>query len=122
VRLRDIKPEDVQRLISVALETGYSTQTAKHIGTLSARSFLTQSKRDAFWAASSHSGKSAWHAEKNSYALTFEQMVNVLQAMRYPEWEMALIAILTGMNIAEICGLQWKFVNLTDHLVNREGS
>jgi integrase len=34
---------------------------------------------------------------------------------------MTLIAILTGMNIAEICGLQWKYINLTDHNVSREG-
>ena len=34
--------------------------------------------------------------------------------MQYPERELALIAMLTHMNVAEICGLQWKWVNLTD--------
>ena len=58
---------------------------------------------------------------RTPHALTFEQTVGVLQAMRYPEFEMTLIAILTGMNIAEICGLQWKYVNLTDHEVSRDG-
>jgi len=37
----------------------------------------------------------------------------VLAAMRYPEREIALIAMLTSMSVAEICGLQWKYVNLT---------
>ena len=31
VRLHDLQAEDVRRLVTVALETGYSTQTAKHI-------------------------------------------------------------------------------------------
>jgi integrase len=33
--------------------------------------------------------------------------------MRYPEKEITLIAMLTNINVAEICGLQWKHVNLT---------
>jgi hypothetical protein len=41
--------------------------------------------------------------------------------MHYPEREIALFAILTSMSIAEICGLQWMFVNMTDHIVTREG-
>jgi len=34
---------------------------------------------------------------------------------------MTLIAILTIMNMAEICGLQWKRVNLTDAWSNTDG-
>lgn len=39
--------------------------------------------------------------------------------MRYPEKEIALFALLAQMNVAEICGLQWKHVNLSNesHLV-----
>ena len=40
-------------------------------------------------------------------------MKAVLERMRYPEKEMTLLAIVTGMNVAEICGLQWKHVNLS---------
>ncbi len=28
---------------------------------------------------------------------------------------MTLLAIVTGMNVAEICGLQWKHANLSPH-------
>lgn len=122
VRLLDIQPEHVQRLISVALEMGYSTQTAKHI-------------RNVLSAIISHAIKEGYFMggnpailvsppgmqRKTPHALTFDQTVRVMQAMRYPELEMTLIVILTGMNIAEICGLQWKYVNLTDHHANREG-
>ena len=34
--------------------------------------------------------------------------------MRYPEKEMTLFALLTNMNMGEICGLQWRYVNLTE--------
>jgi hypothetical protein len=32
--------------------------------------------------------------------------------MRYPEKTIALFAILTDMNLSEICGLQWRYLNL----------
>jgi hypothetical protein len=31
--------------------------------------------------------------------------------MRYPEKDIALLCILTDMNVAEIFGLQWKYIN-----------
>jgi integrase len=34
--------------------------------------------------------------------------------MRYPEKDIALFCILTNMNVAEIFGLQWKYVNPSD--------
>ena len=34
---------------------------------------------------------------------------------------MVLFAILTSMNIAEICGLQWKRVNLAEHSTTVDG-
>jgi hypothetical protein len=36
----------------------------------------------------------------------------VLHAMTYPEKEVALIIVSTDLSIAEICGLQWKYLNL----------
>jgi integrase len=55
------------------------------------------------------------------HALTLTQTIQVLEHARYPERELALMAILTNMTIAEICGLQWKNVNLSDHTLAREG-
>ena len=122
VRLRDAHPDHVQSLVSAALESGYSTQTAKHI-------------RNVVGAIFTHAIRVGYFADENpaipvvhpgmtrrvAYALTFEQTVRVLQVMRYPEMEMALLALLTGMNVAEICGLQWKHVNLANNSVNRGG-
>jgi hypothetical protein len=41
--------------------------------------------------------------------------------MRYPEREMTLMALLTEMNMGEICGLQWMYVNLSEHGITRDG-
>ena len=38
----------------------------------------------------------------------------MLELMQYPEKEIALITITTGMNIQEIYNLQWKHINLTE--------
>jgi integrase len=58
---------------------------------------------------------------KEAHALTLAQVKRLLEVMQYPEKEMALLAILTSMNIAEICGLQWKYVNLTETWLSIDG-
>ncbi|WP_109488881.1 tyrosine-type recombinase/integrase [Occallatibacter savannae] len=121
VLLHEVGAEDVQRLMEAALRSGYSTQTVKHI-------------RSAFSAIMSHAIKAGYYAGVNPamqvappgmqrrtpHVLSFAQMVEVLQVMRFPEWEITIIALLTGMTIAEICGLRWKYVNLSSHPVHRE--
>lgn len=122
VRLLDIQPEHVQRLISVALQMGYSTQTAKHIRNV-VSAIISHGIREGYFLGGNPAilVPSPRMQRKAPHALTFDQTVRVMQAMRYPELEITLMVILTGMNIAEICGLQWEYVNLTDHPVNREG-
>ena len=122
VRLLDIQPEHVQRLVSVALQTGYSTQTAKHIRNV-VSAIISHAIRQGHFMGGNPAilVPSPGMQRRAPHHLTFEQTVKVMQAMRYPELQVTLIVILTGMNIAEICGLQWKYVNLTDHEVNREG-
>ena len=122
VGLRDIKPEHVRSLVSAALEVGYSTQTAKHIRNVLSAVISHAIKVCYFVGANpAISVPSPGMQRKEPHALTFVQTVGVLQAMHYPEFEITLIAILTGMSIAEICGLQWKYVNLMNHPVQREG-
>src|ERR1700682_6428416 len=58
---------------------------------------------------------------KEAQTLTLAQVKEVLGVMQYPEKEMTLIAILTRMNVAEICGLQWKRINLTDAWSHTDG-
>jgi integrase len=122
VQLRDAHPDHVQSLVSAALESGYSTQTAKHIRNVVSAVF-THAIKVHYFAGENPAlpVTSPGMRRKIAHALTFEQAVRVLYAMRYPEMEIALLAMLTGMNVAEICGLQWKDVNLAKHSVNRGG-
>jgi integrase len=58
---------------------------------------------------------------KESHALSFDQAVATLVALKSPAREMVLFAILTSVNVAEICGLQWKRVNLTEQFTTVDG-
>jgi integrase len=122
LRLRDARQDDIQRLISAALNRGYSTQTVKHIRNV-ASAIFTHAKRKQWYSGDNPASFVTLPemSRKEAHALTFAQMKAVLAAMRHPEREMALIAVLTSMNVAEICGLQWKRVNLTDAWANVDG-
>ena len=115
--LSDVRPDHVQRLIAAAMAHGYSTQTVAHIRRVTSAIFICARRRGLFGGenpAAVAAGPEIVH--NRAHVLTLHQTRAALQAMRYPEKEMALIALLTGMNLAEICGLQWKFVNMTSSL------
>ena len=54
---------------------------------------------------------------KESHALTFEQGRLVLEALPSPVSEMALVSMTCSLNVAEILGLRWKWVNLAPESV-----
>ena len=122
VRLCDTRPDDVQRLMSAALARGYSTQTVKHIRNVVGAIFA-HAKKDRCFMGDNPASLVELPAmiRKEAHALTLAQTNEVLGVMRYPEKEMTLIAILTSMNMAEICGLQWKCMNLTEAWSNAFG-
>ena len=114
LRIEDCGPEHVQRLISAAHARGYSAQTVMHIRNVVSIIFSHAKKLQLY--QHDNPAKTAILPERphrDPHLLTLTQAEEVLRAMRYPEKEMTLIAMLTSMNVAEICGLQWKHVNLT---------
>ena len=122
VRLCDVQPDHVHRLTSAALERGYATQTVTHIRNVVSAIFSHARREQCFMGDNPVTQvKPPEIARKEPRALTFAQAKEVLEAMRYPEREMTLIALFTGMNVAEICGLQWRHVNLTAIQNNRDG-
>ena len=46
--------------------------------------------------------------------LSINQTRAILQLLPAPEKHVALFTLSTGMNIQEICNLQWKHINLTE--------
>src|SRR5215472_8760342 len=112
LRLPEITSDVIQGLITAALARGYSIQTAMHIRNV-IRSIFAHAIRTG-----SHQGKNPASAvalppmaRKQTTALSFSQLTALLQSMRYPEREVALFLMLTEMNVAEICGIQWRNVN-----------
>jgi integrase len=122
VKLREATPEHVQRLITAALNGGYSSQTIRHIRNVVGAVF-SHALRTRYFTGDNPASLVVLPGMKRreSHSLTLEQTLKVLELMQYPEREVTLFAILTSMNIAEICGQQWKFVNLTEHHLSREG-
>lgn len=122
MRLRDITAADVQRVVSGLLTRGLSTQTARHV-------------RNCLSAVFKHAEAIGWHPGPNparlvrlpelvrrpAHALTFEQARALLAALSSPEREMVTVLLLTSLNVAELCGLQWKHVNLSDQMVLVDG-
>ena len=53
-------------------------------------------------------------SRKEAHALDLTQLKDVIHEMHYPEKEIAIFSILTEMSVAEICGLQWKYVNVSN--------
>jgi integrase len=115
LHLADIRTEDIQRLIDAGVTRGYSAQTVKHIRNVVSAIF-THARRTAYFNGDNPTAqvKLPRMVRQEAHALTFAQATELLGAMRYPEKLLALIAMLTRMNVPEIRGLQWKWVNLTD--------
>lgn len=121
-QLSDVTPEIVQNVALTAVKHGYSIQTATHI-------------RNVIRAVFSYALHTGCYSGQNPAALvrlpalprphrrtlTVEQLRRLFQAMRYPEKELALFTLLTEMSVVEICGLQWKFINLVSESIWADG-
>ena len=122
-RLKELATaSDIWKLVSSMLASSYSVQTAKHVRTVVSAIF-THAKR-----LGCHTGDNPAKlvqlpemVRREAHALSFDQAVATLAALKSPAQEMVLFAILTSMNIAEICGLQWKRINLTEQFTTVDG-
>jgi integrase len=129
LRLRDVTPSDLQQLVSGLMvqkrkkvgkkltETRVpaSVQTRLHVK--NALSAIFEHAIAIEWLNSRNPTKSVKLPEmvrKPLHALNFEQGAALLMALPTPAREMAMTSMLTSMNIGEICGLQWKDLNLSE--------
>jgi integrase len=110
--LGDVKPENIQFLISTALQHGYSAQTVIHIRSV-LRAVFSHAQMLNYFNGQNPAMAVPRMARKEAHALTLAQRASAA-AHALSEMEIALFAILTGMSVAEICGLQWKYLNLSN--------
>ena len=118
VRLCDIEVDHVRRLVACAFAREYSSQTVKHIKNVLG-AVISHAQREGCFSGPNPAEqvKLPPMARKVAHNLTINQTKAMLELMQYPEREVALITITTGMNLLEICKLQWRHVNLTELLV-----
>jgi integrase len=115
VQLCDLKSDHVRQLVLSASDRGYSSQTVKHIrNVLSA--IISHAQREGCFSGANPVTlvKLPPIFRETEHNLTIFQTKATLELMQYPEKEIALITLTTGMNLGEICDLQWKHVNLTE--------
>ena len=122
VRLCDVRPDDIQRLTSAALTRGYSLHTVRHIRNVSGTIFTFAQARQCFVGENpAKRVKTPEVQQKRRFALTLTQAKEALDVMQYPEKELTLLSVFTGMSLVEALGLQWKQVNLSEIEVSVEG-
>lgn len=115
LRLRDVKTEDCQRLVSAAVSRGYSVQYATHIRNAVSAIFEHADSKDWFNGRNPAKRVNLPEMErKDLHALTVGQAASLVAAVEPIAGAMVLCACLTSMNIAEILGLRWRRVNLTE--------
>lgn len=114
LELSDTRPEHIEGLMLAAQSRGYSIQTVTHIRNVVSAIF-SHARKGNYYEGPNPASQVAvpGMSRKEAHMLSLAQLKAVLELMRYPEREMTLLAVVTGMNVAEICGLQWKHVNLT---------
>jgi integrase len=122
VRLCDLSPDHVRQLILSASARGYSPQTVKHIRNVIS-AVVSHARRERVFSHENPtpSVELPPMVRRTSPNLTIVQAKAILRTMKYPQREMALITMIVGMSISEICGLQWKCVNLTLETVYSDG-
>ena len=117
-RIRKIKDSRTgeEKLVtkSRSRQVHYSVQTALHLK--NATSVFKYAKAVNLYSGENPAAnvRLPEMSRKAKHALTVEQMKLLLEALPSPAREMAHLAVLTSMNVAEMCGLRWQAVNLTD--------
>jgi integrase len=122
LRLCDITSDHVRRLIAAASACGYSAQTVKHIKNVFF-AIISYAQREGCFAGPNPVSQVRLPpvTRKTRHNVTISQTTAILELMQYPDREIALFSLTTGMNIVEICELQWKHVNLRNSEMYLDG-
>ncbi|MFN7996998.1 MAG: tyrosine-type recombinase/integrase [Bryobacteraceae bacterium] len=123
LRLRDVRREHVQHLIYAKQDKGYSAETVRHIHKVVSALFehaITLEYVEPVNPASRIELPERAPVRPNQ-AYTYAQARLILGALPEPVRTMALISMCTSLNVAEVCGLHWKHVNLSNDFVLVDG-
>ncbi|MGA8029049.1 MAG: site-specific integrase [Bryobacteraceae bacterium] len=121
-RLRNLKAEDIWKLVSKLQGAGLSTQTVAHVRTTIATIFNCAKEQKFF---NGDNPASAVHLPEivspERYAYSLDEAREVLRRLHSPIREMVFLSSTTSLNVAELCGLRRKRLNLTDQTIYSAG-
>ncbi len=112
--LRQVTSDHVQDLARQKIEEGYSVQTARHIKNAVSAIFRHAKLKRAYQGDNPATGvRLPEMTRREPHALSFEQARKLIARLPSPSKEMAMLSMMTSLNVAELLGLRWKRVNLT---------
>jgi integrase len=122
-RLRDIRREHIQTLIWGKVDQRLSSRTVAHIRKVVSAIFEYAVTINYYSGdnPASHLRMPEKRDVRKKTAYTREEAQALLDFLDSPEREMVLMSLLTSMNVAELCGLRWRYVNLTDQFALVDG-
>lgn len=122
VRFCELNADHVRHLTLSASAHGYSPQTIRHIRNVVGK-VISQARREGYFTGENPVSEIKPPAilQRKVHKLRMTEAKAVLRLMQYPEREVALITMTTGIGVSEICVLRWKDVNLTDAAVYCNG-
>jgi integrase len=113
-RLRDVTSDEVQALVKMKIEAGYSVQTAVHIRNTISAVFNHAKLKRAYYGDNPACGVRMPEMQcKETHALSFELGRELLMLLPTAVRTMALVSMTTSLNVAEMLALRWKRLNLT---------
>jgi integrase len=121
MKLREVRREHIQRLASQVITRGLSVGTVRHV--VKVVSLIFSLAEDLEW----NEGNPAKRIRlpeatpKVRAALSWPQVQQIAGMLKPPYGSAVIVLAQTGMRIGELCGLKWKWVNLSDQEVNRDG-
>ncbi len=123
IPLRDVTAADAQRIILALHGRGKSWQTSKHVRNIISAIFSEAKRKNFFVGDNPAAGVKLPPKQltRPPHALTWEQAQSVTAKLASPAKEMAMVSMLLSMNIAEVCGLCWRHVNLADQWATVDG-
>lgn len=122
-QLRQVDAAAIQSLLRRTITAGKSVQTAHHLRT-ALHAIFEHARRCGHWSGDNPAGmtKLPEMVRRAVGALTVEQARGALSLLQSPEREMAFLSMTTSMNVAELCGLRWGRVNLSDEPIIADGT
>ena len=123
VKLRDMNVANIQELMRKMLSEDYSVQTITHVKN-AISGIMTHARRIGFFSGENPAALvrlPEMIRVRPATALTWEQAEKALEMMPLRERTMVLMSVSTSLNVAELCGLRWKRVNLTGEQIFVDG-